>query len=662
MQANPFIQIARFPDFAAMTPQAAQEAFPQLLEAAKAAVAKLEREATPTWEGLIRPLEDATRPLFEAWGILGHLTSVCNSEAWRQVEARFQGEVVAFSLSVGQSKRFYELMRQVPADSPVRRRILDKSLAAAKLAGVALPPDKQARFNEIQAELAKLAMEFRDAVLDATKAFSFELAEASGLPETLRAMTTVSGDPERGPWKITLEDAAYVPFMQHCTDRAARERLYRARAVRAPGNAARIDSILALRREEASLLGYATYAELSFASKSAPSVAAAEKMIAELAEAACPVAEKENRALVEFAAAHGFTEALAPWDIAFWAERRREAEYAYSEAELSRYFNLPAVLNGLFALTHRLFGVSVEAADGVAPTWHRDVRFFRVIDEQGGTLAHFYFDPYSRPETKSGGAWMNEIRTRDVRADGAVVKPLALICCNQALPDAKGRSLMRFTEVETLFHEFGHALQQMLTRVDEVAASGINLVEWDAVEVASQFMENWCLDRFFTDNYAREAETDAAIPAELMEKVRAAKNYRAGSATTRQLTFAALDLELHGLFRGEPNALKEAVMQRYGQPFVSEDRFLNSFSHIFAGGYAAGYYGYKWSEVMSADVFGAFEEAGLDNETEVRRLGQKYRETFLALGGSVPPMEVFRRFRGREPSVAALLRQQGLKG
>ena len=661
MSENPFIHMSEFPDFRSMTPAAADEAFPRLLADASAAVDRLEREGTPTWEGFMRPLSDATLPLYEAWGMLGHLLGVCNSQAWREVEARYQPQVVEFSLRVGQSRRFYALMRETVPDTPVRRRILEKARQGAELAGVALPPDRQARFNAIQAELAQLAMDFRNAILDATREFSFEIGDASGLPAQLKAMTSVSGDPEKGPWKITMEDAVYVPFMKHCPDRPSRERLYRARAMRAPENAPRIDRILALRREEAQLLGFATYAEESFATKCAPSIAAAEKLIAELAEASRPVAVKENASLAAFAAAHGFGGRLEPWDIAYWAERQREAEYAYSEEELSRYFNLPSVLEGLFELAHRLFGVTVEQADWTVPVWHDDVRFFRVRDDGGDIIAHFYFDPYSRPETKSGGAWMNEIRNRDRRADGTVVRPLALLCCNQALPDAQGRAFMRFREVETLFHEFGHALQQMLTRVDDVGAAGVNLVEWDAVEVASQFMENWCLDRSFTDRYAHDPDTGGSLPAALRDRVRAAKNFRAANATLRQLSFAALDIELHGDFGGEPNRLKEEVFRRYGQPFIPEDRFLESFEHIFAGGYAAGYYGYKWSEVMSADVFGAFEEAGTDDEEEMARLGRLYRDTFLALGGSVPPMEVFRMFRGRAPSVDALLRQQGLK-
>lgn len=661
MKGNPFYPVSEFPDFPAMTPEAADEAIPQLLADARAAVGRLEREAVPTWEGFVRPLDDAMRPLHEAWGILSHLLNVCNSEAWRTVEAKYQPQVVAFLLRVGQSRRFYELAGETEADTPVRRRILEKMRQDAELSGVALPSEKQARFNEIQAELAQLAMDFRDAVLDATKSFSFEISDATGLPAQLKAMTTVSGDAEKGPWKITLEDAVYAPFMKHCPDRAARERLYRARATRAPGNAARIDRILALRREEAQLLGFATYAELSFATKSALSVAAAEKMIADLADAAESIAERENAELKDFKVEKdGKDEELAPWDLAYWSERLREARFDYSEEELSRYFNLPTVLEGLFDLAHRLFGVTVESADWTVPVWQDDVRFFRVRDEKGEVIAHFYFDPYSRPETKSDGAWMGDIRNRDRCADGHVIRPLAYLCCNQSLPDAQGRALMRFTEVETLFHEFGHALQQMLTRVDEVDAAGTSLIEWDAVEIASQFMENWCLDRSFTERYARQADTNEPLPAALREKVRAAKNFRAANATLRQLSFASVDLELHGDFQGDANALKEEVFRRYHEPFIPEDRFLNAFGHIFAGGYAAGYYGYKWSEVMSADVFGAFEELGTENEAEVCRLGRRYRETFLALGGGTPPMEVFRQFRGRDPSVEALLRQQGL--
>ena len=663
--SNPFYPVAEFPDFPAMTPSAADEALPRLLADAKAAVDALEERAVPTWDGFVRALDGATRPLWEAWGCVAHLLSVANSEPWRKVQEKYQQDMVAFALRVGQSKRFYELAKTTPAETPARKRILAKMALSAELAGVALPPERQKRFNGIQAELAQLSNDFRNSVIDATKAFKLVLTkpeEVEGLPAQLKAMLAGEGDPEKGPWTATVEDAVYVPFMKHSRNRQAREALCRARATRAPENAARIDRILALRKELAELLGFASYADMSLASKCAPSVAAVEKMIDDLAAASKPVAVHEEADLVAFAGAEGFAGKLQPWDRAFWAERQREKKFDYSEEELSRYFNLPVVLNGLFKLAERLFGITIEPADWTAPVWHKDVRFFRVYDESRTPVAHFYFDPYSRPETKSGGAWMNEFRARELKPDGTVVRPLAVVCCNQALPDAQGRALMRFSEVETLFHEFGHALQHMLTKVDDVDAAGVNMIEWDAVEVASQFMENWCIDPVAAKGFARHVETNETIPEALLARVRAAKNYRAASASLRQLAFATLDMRLHVSPPTDPNALKDRIFEDFMPgTTIPEDRFLNAFSHIFAGGYAAGYYSYKWSEVMSADVFGAFEEAGLDDEKAVRRIGRQYRDTFLALGGSVDPMEVFARFRGRAPTIDALLRQTGLK-
>ena len=667
--SNPFYPVAEYPDFPKMTPEAADAALPKLLADAQVRVDALEKTATPTWEGFVRALDDAQRPLFKAWGVVEHLLSVCNSKGWRDVEEKYQGDLVAFSLRVGQSKRFYELAKRTPADTPARKRILEKMAQGAELSGVALEGAKQARFNAIQAELAQLSNDFSNHVLDATKAFSLVLtkpAEVEGLPAQLKAMMAGDGDPEKGPWKATIEDAVYVPFMKHSRNRPVREALLRARCTRASAepldNTKLVDRILALKKELAALLGFADYGELSLASKTAPSVRAVYEMIDQLAAASRPGAAKEDAALAAFAAANGFDGKLEPWDKAFWSERQREKLYSYSEEELAQYFDLPAVQKGLFGLANRLFGVTVEPADGEAPVWHPDVRFFRVRDEKGVVIAHFYFDPYSRPATKRGGAWMNDINSRELRPDGAVTKPLALICCNQALPDAKGRALMRFSEVETLFHEFGHALQHMLTTVDDVDAAGINLVEWDAVEVASQFMENWCYDAKTVKAFARHVDTGAPIPDALLDRVRAAKNYRAANASLRQLSFAKVDMALHVDPPADPNAFKEKVFAEYTPgSSVPEDRFLNAFTHIFAGGYAAGYYSYKWSEVMSADAFGAFEDAGLDDEAAVRATGRRYRDTILALGGSVDPMEVFRRFRGRAPTVDALIRQTGLK-
>ena len=677
MSTNPFLPVAEFPDFPKMTPAAADAALPQLLASAKAKVEALEKGDDCTWDGYVRALDLAQRPLWDAWGCISHLLSVCNSDDWRKLQEKYQGDIVAFSLRVGQSKVFSartKALRAKLAAEPdstqraTRLRILDKMILSATLAGVDLPAAKQARFNEIQTELSKLANDFGNHVIDATKAYSVMLtkeAELDGLPDSVRALLAGENDPKKGPWRATVETSVYMPFMKHSKNRPIREALARARATRASegasDNTAIMSRMLALRQELATLLGFPNYAELSLAEKSAPSVAAVNAMIDELAAASKAPAAKEDADLAAFAAKEGCTDKIEPWDRMFWSERQREKLYDYSEDELAKYFNLPVVLKGLFGVANRLFGITVEPADWTVPVWHDDVRFFRVKNEAGETIAHFYFDPYARPATKRGGAWANSFHAREKKADGSVTLPLALVCCNQAVPDKDGRALMRFGEVETLFHEFGHALQHMLTTVDDVQAAGFDLIEWDAVEIASQFMENWCYDTPTVKAFARHCETNALIPDALLARVKAAKNYRAANASLGQLAYARTDIDIHTQVPADPNARKnEICADLIPGRLVSSDRFLNSFTHIFDGGYAAGYYGYKWSEVMSADCFGAFEEAGLDNEAEVRRLGRKYRDTLLALGGSVDPMEVFRRFRGRAPSTKALLRQTGL--
>ena len=657
-----------FPDWGRITPEHAAEELPRLLAKAAEGVDAIEAQGPETFEGLVWALSDAMRPLTAFWGKVEHMTSVMNSAEWRKVEEQFQPRLVEFALRVSQSRRLYELSRRAlaglgPDGDATKRRILEKSIQGAEHSGVGLEGGRRDRFNEIQQRLAKLAMDFSNAVLDATKAYSVMLTtpvEVEGLPAQLKAAMAEGGDAKNGPWKAKISEDIYYSFMRHSRNRPVREALMRARCTRASSgdldNTPIIDRILALRQEEAKLLGFKNFAELSLAEKCAPSTAAVHRMIDELASASKPVKVKEDAALYAFAGVK-----LEPWDRAYWIERQREKLYSYSEEELMQYFNLPEVLKGLFGLANRLFGVTIEERTGDVPVWHKDVRFFRIL-EGGKTIAHFYIDPFSRPETKRGGAWVNRIHSREVRADGSVQLPLSFIVCNQAVPDAKGRALMRFREVETLFHEFGHAMQHTLTRVDDAGASGTNLIDWDAVEVASQFMENWCYDAKTVRTFARHVETGAPIPDSLLERVRAAKNYRAASSSLGQLSMAMMDMLLHeGGFKGTPNDLKNRVFEDLTPcTTLPEDRFLNAFSHIFSGGYAAGYYGYKWSEVMSADCFGAFEEAGLDNEEAVRRTGRRYRDTLLALGGGTDPLEVFRLFRGRPPETKALLRQTGL--
>lgn len=677
---NAFLEAREFPDFPSLTPDSAREALPILLEKASAAVDALEAAPPRDWS-FMDSLHEATHPLYHAWGLVSHMLSVCNSPEWRALQNEFQDKVVSFSLRVSQSEPFYRAVKSIRDSaaesglSPVRRRIAEKSVLDFERSGVGLQGAARERFNAIQQELAALSSKFRDNVLDSTKAFSLVLEkreEADGLPPSILAQTSTSGDAEKGPWKITIDDAVFPGFMKHSRNRAARETVYRARTTRASSgetdNTANVRRFIELRAELASLLGYADFASLSTAAKTAGTPAAVAKMTESLAEVSIPAARREDAALESFARSAGFEGRLEPWDRTFWAERMRESLYSYSEEELAEYFDFPAVLDGLFALAGRLFGIEVEPADGEAPVWHPDVRFFRV-KENGEVVAHFYLDPYSRPETKSGGAWMNEINTRSRLPDGSVLKPLALIVCNQRKPAPDGSSPMLFREVETLFHEFGHALQHMLTKVDDREASGINLVDWDAVEVASQFMENWCTDRTTLETLARRRSTGEPLPETILKKVVDSKNYRAGSASARQLSFGELDMILHSAGYsperdGSPDDVKTMVFDRYSPDSFERgtDRFLNAFTHIFSGGYCAGYYGYKWSEVMSADVFGAFEEAGLENDDAVRATGRRYRDTILALGGSKDPMEVFSLFRGRPPQVEPLLRQCGLLG
>ena len=629
-----------FPDWASLTPKYAAAELPRRLAVAEQAVAAIEASEPKTFEDLEWRLEDATKPLYDLFGMVCHLNSTMNSPAWRKVKADFLPRMVAFGLRVGQSRRLYDLSKRVLKKlgknhgTATRRRILEKSIQGAEHCGVGLDGRKRERFNAIAARLAQLGTDFANAVIDATAKFSLR----------------------KGGKTYTIDDANYPETMRDCPDREVRRRLCLARAMRAKENAARIDEILRLRAESAALLGYASYAELLLSSKCAPSVAAVGRMVDDLDRATVAPAAKEEAELVQFARERlHLVGGLRPWDRAFAAERLREEKYAYSETELKRNFEFAAVLSGLFRMTKFLFGVEVRELKGAAkPTvWHRDVRFFEV-SRAGRAIAHFYLDPWVRSGLKQGGAWMNEFRNRS-RRGSRLVTPLAVLCMNFPKPDRQGRSFLPMREVETLFHEFGHALQCMLTRVDEEEAAGISLVEWDAVEVASQFMENLCLDE----------RTDIRIDPALKAKVLAAKNFRAAAACRRQLAFAALDLKLHGRRTAKakrPAVAKRELFAHFGLPLVPGDRFLCSFTHSFAGGYAAGYYGYKWSEVMSADCYGAFEEAGLASDAAVRRVGARYRDTILSLGGSKSALEVFRAFRGRDPEIGAILRQQGLVG
>ncbi|MEE2674845.1 MAG: M3 family metallopeptidase [Myxococcota bacterium] len=695
---NPLLETAGLPAWHRIRAEHVEPAIREVLAELAERVDRLEEAlgegAEVRWEAVVEPLERLVDRLDRPWGAVLHLMGVRNSDALREAHRAVQGDVVSFGLRVGQSPTIFRALtalKESPAWSKfesAQRRIVEDLLRRAEHAGVGLEGEARERFNAIQAELAQLSTEFTNHVLDATKAFSLTLREESeveGLPESARQLAAQSAreagetraSAEAGPWRITLDAPSFRPFMEHARRRSLREQLYRAYVTRAGDgkldNSPLIDKILCLRAEESRLLGYANFAELSLSSKMATGVAAVEQLLEQLRDASLGAAQRELDELSHFAREHpecSQSEELALWDVMFWAERLREDRYAYSEEELRPWFPLPVVLEGLFDLTQRLFGVSVEEADGKAPVWHEDVRFFSVRDAQGLEIARFYLDAYSRPGEKNGGAWMNECVGRSrLLAEGqeACRLPVAHVVCNQAPPVDGKPSLMSFLEVQTLFHEFGHSLQHMLTTVDFGLAAGVANVEWDAVELASQFMENWCYQRDTVRRISSHVDTGEALPEALFEKLEAARTYRSGSDTLRQLYFAFTDLALHADFDPEGEETAFAVQRRISKrttvmPPLPEDRFLCSFSHIFAGGYAAGYYSYKWAEVLSADAFAAFEEAGLDDAQALAETGLRYRDTVLALGGSEHPMQVFERFRGRPPSPEALLRHTGLAG
>ena len=695
LSTNPLLVNEGPPPFNLIEPEHVVPAIERTIEAVKQRFEALEQKVEhtikqnlePSWEDFLQPLEAFDIPFEYAWGPVNHLLGVKNGDALRIAHQEILPKVIELGLRMSQSPAIYRglkalrVSKQWDTLDEGQQRAIELKIRDTEHAGVGLEGKAKERFAEIARELSQLSTDFSNHVLDATKAFELIIDDPShteGWPQSLRQIsaqsyamvqeTETAPDPDNGPWRITLDYPSYVPFMQHSRLGNQREQVYRAFITRASegelDNTALIDKTLALRKEKAILLGYDCYADLSLDSKMASDVAAVTAMTKELKDIARAQAKKEYEALQAFATASGNNADLAHWDIAFWSERLREHKFSYTDEELRPYFSLDNVIEGLFGLCESLFGITFKRVEGESSVWHQDVRFYHVKDETGASIASFYLDPYSRPAEKRGGAWMDSCLDRRW-VDGTLHTPVVHLCCNGTPPVGDVPSLMSFREVETLFHEFGHGLQGMLTSVDYASVAGINGVEWDAVELASQFMENWCYHKPTLLGMTAHYKSGEPLPVELFEKICAARTYMSGSQTVRQLLFGTIDMTLHSTY--DPDG-DETVWDVYHYlakeilvlPPLDEDRFLCGFTHIFAGGYAAGYYSYKWAEVLSADAFSAFEEANLEDKEAIQALGKKYRNTVLALGGSRHPMDVYSDFRGREPNTEALLRHAGL--
>jgi oligopeptidase A len=685
---NPLLDFSGLPRFGEIRPEHVTPALDVLLADAKAAVERAAQPMTPAqWSDIVEPVERATEPLSRAWGVIGHLNAVADTPELRAAHAENLPRVTEFWASVGQNLALYEKYKTIAGSnafgllSAERRKILDNALRDFRLSGAELPEDQKPRFAELQERQAALSKAFSDHVLDATNAYAYiatSEAELSGLPEdVIEAAREAAERENKAGWKFTLHFPSYFPVMQYSENRAMREAMYRAYVTRASelgpaygngkpewDNTEIIAEQMKLRAEEAKMLGYDNFAEVSLTPKMAESPQQVMSFLEDLATRARPHAEKDWQELREFAATELGLADLQPWDMAFAAERLRQKRYSFSENEVKQYFPEDFVLRGLFKVTETLFGVRIR--DDSAPVWHRDVRFFRVENPDGTLVAQFYLDLYAR-EGKRGGAWMDDARSRRKLDAGGVQTPVAYLTCNFSAPVGGKPACFTHDEVITLFHEFGHGLHHMLTRVDELGVSGINGVEWDAVELPSQFMENFCWEWDVLSEMTSHVDTGKPLPRELFDKMLAAKNFQSGLGTLRQIVFSMFDMALHVDFDASQgksaNDLAREINERYHVvPQAPFSRWPDTFSHIFAGGYAAGYYSYKWAEVLSADAYAAFEEAAELAKTSVLDVatGTRYRREILEVGGSRPAMESFKAFRGREPSIDALLRHNGM--
>jgi len=678
VKTNPLLDLSDLPRFDAIAPEHVTPAVDSLLAECRATVAGITEADTPAgWATVVEPLDDAIDRLGRAWGAVAHLNAVLDTPALRAQYNANLPKLTQFWTELAQNEALYGKYKAIASRDdfarmvPARRRVIENELRDFRLGGAELPPADKERLRVIRERQSQLSTRFAENVLDATNAFELLIDDASrlsGVPEDTMQMLREAAQAEgKAGYKLTLHAPSYLPILQYADDRALRERLFHAYSTRASefgrpewDNTQLMIELLRLRREQAMLLGHQDFAELSLVPKMAESPQQVLEFLRDLARRARPFAERDMAELRQFAARELGLPDLQVWDISYASEKLRQARYAYSEQELKAYFPEPRVLDGLFKVIETLFSVAIR--EDSAPVWHRDVKFFRIEAPTGELIGQFYLDLYAR-EHKQGGAWQDDARARR-RIGGRLQTPVSFLTCNFAPPAGGRPALFTHDEVLTLFHEFGHGLHHLLTRVDEAAVSGIRGVEWDAVELPSQFMENFCWEWEALQRLTAHVDTGAGIPRPLFDKMIAAKNFQSGLFMLRQVEFGLFDMLAHTAL--DPEHTDAATLLRLMEQVRQEvavvsqppyQRMPWTFSHVFAGGYASGYYSYKWAEVLSADAYAAFEEIG---STLDAGLGTRFLDEVLAMGGSRPAMDSFVAFRGRKPMIDALLRHHGM--
>lgn len=676
--SNPLLEDFLLPPFSSIKPKHIEPAIDQLLDEGRKKISELlENKKGYSWENLVYPMEQVDDRLSRIWSPVSHLNSVMNNDAWRDAYSSCLPKLSEYSTEIGQNETLYLAYRSIKEGpeyeqlDDAQKKIIDNALRDFELSGVALHDEKKQRYMDISQQLSTLTNQFEENLMDATNAWNkliLDEAELSGLPESaMDLLRQTAQQKDKKGWMLTLEFPCYMAVMTYADNRALRYEIHHAFVTRASDqgtgesrwdNSQIMKDIVGLRDEKAHLLGFESYAHLSLATKMADEPSDVLTFLNQLAERSLPMAKKDYAALCDFARGQGHEGDLESWDVAYYSEKLREERYQFSQEQVKPYFPANRVLTGMFTVVEKLYGLQVSEIKGV-DTWHKDVQFFAIKDEKGVQRGRFFIDLYARPH-KRGGAWMDECVTRFKQKE-ALQTPVAYLTCNFTPPIGDDPSLLTHGEVETLFHEFGHGLHHLLTQVDYLSVSGIHGVEWDAVELPSQFMENWCWQPDVMPLISGHYKTGEVLPQEMFDRMLAAKNFQSGMQMVRQIEFSIFDFRIHLEYDAtKKSQIYDVLEQVRADVSVVKtpdfNRFPNSFSHIFAGGYAAGYYSYKWAEVLSSDAFSLFEENGVFDE----KTGRSFLHNILEKGGSYDAIELFTAFRGRKPTIDALLKHSGI--